>query len=288
MKFLTTLLTSWACGENASRFADGNISSCTPATTLLPLCGQSIHSHHFLLGKLRFFIFPEICWSVWAWPTGLVFTVASQGRVQELQKLCSIFVPLLVFLWLLYFHLYLLPWNHAVFAFFPVLQILGDLYRPRVFLSTFWLLVFFTFMPFLFLPFFFMFLLPPFLGLFSGFTARVTTARATPTLAWWAWRTWRWRRWWRQRRRRRRWWWAGRGWRGRSTTAAFPLPFFSSSAPRSLLFILSGAGGAGHSAIRFCRHSDNRMQFIWYEYFLTTNTWIRSKLWIYYQLSPVN
>lgn len=53
-----------------------------------------------------------------------------------------------------------------------------------------------------------------------------TTARATLTSTWWARRTWRGRRGWRQRGRWR--WWAGRGWWGRSTTAAFPLPFFSS------------------------------------------------------------
>ena len=54
-----------------------------------------------------------------------------------------------------------------------------------------------------------------------------TTARATPTAAGWVWWTW-WRRgWWRWWRRR---WWrrTGRGRRGRSTTAALPLSFFSS------------------------------------------------------------
>lgn len=208
--------------------------------------------------KTLLLFFPEICWGVWAWQTGPVFTAGLQGRVQELQKLCSIFVSLFVFLWFLYFHLYLLPWNHAVFALFPVLQILGDLHRSWAVLLSFWLLFFLTFRPFLFLPFFFMFLLSPFLGLFSGFTARVTTARAAATSAGWPWRTRRWR--WRWRCRWRRWWWAGRGWWGRSATAAFSPPFFSSCASGSFPFILPGAGGGGHSTVRFCRHSDSWVQ----------------------------
>lgn len=41
----------------ASCFAHRNISSCTPATLLLPLCGNSIYSHLFLLRKLCFYFF---------------------------------------------------------------------------------------------------------------------------------------------------------------------------------------------------------------------------------------
>lgn len=41
-------------------------------------------------------------------------------------KKAHLIAYLFVFLWFLYFHLYLLPWNHAVFALFPVLQILKE------------------------------------------------------------------------------------------------------------------------------------------------------------------
>lgn len=103
-------------------------------------------------------------------------TVVSQGRVQEFKELCSIFVPLFVFFRLLYFHLYFLPRNHAVFAFFSVLQVLGDLNRSRVILS-FYFFVLLAFVSLLFLTFFFMLLLLlPFLGLLFGFTAGVATA----------------------------------------------------------------------------------------------------------------
>lgn len=54
---IITPLTSWACGVTASCFAHRNISSCTPATLLLPLCGNSIYSHLFLLRKLCFYFF---------------------------------------------------------------------------------------------------------------------------------------------------------------------------------------------------------------------------------------
>lgn len=77
-------------------------------------------------------------------------TPSSQGGVEELQQLGSVFIPLqseakrqnwvspaiqklswahsaahlFVFFWFLHFHLDLFPWNHAVLALLPVLQIL--------------------------------------------------------------------------------------------------------------------------------------------------------------------
>ncbi len=71
---------------------------------------------------------------------------------------------------------------------------------------------------------------PKTLRCISDFTDTLTaTARATPTAAGWVW--WTWRRGRRGRTGRGRWrWrgWTGRGRRGRSTTASFPLLFLSS------------------------------------------------------------